>query len=484
MNIGLIAMSGVRVRTRELAELGVTLPGFVRRGKVIASLPSLGLLTVAGLTPPGHEVSYLEIAELRAETELPDFDLVGISSLSAQIDEAYAIAEAYRRRGTPVVMGGLHVSRLPDEALEHADAVVIGGAEGVWPQVVADAGRDNLQPSYHGATDQVFSPKLYARPRFELLAGREYNRVTVQTSRGCPRACEFCAASLLITDRFNQKPVELVIGEIRAAKRWFKQPFFELADDNTFLNKRWSWDFLCELRRQEIRWFTETDVSIADDPGLCDLLAESGCRQVLIGFESPQAADLAGLDPAAWKARHAPRYRRVIDTLQSRGVSVNGCFILGLDAHTPDVFPLVREFVRSSGLAEVQFTVLTPFPGTPLYARLQREGRLLAERYWDRCTLFDVNYRPTRMSVEELEAGLQWLFREAYSGEETQRRKRSFARQVRAKVGQCLQPVPGERQRTPQPPRPPRSGGPHRPTLTADAAVFPVAETGCKPVLP
>lgn len=434
MNIGLIAMSGVRVRTKELAELGVTLPGFVRRGKVIASLPSLGLLTVAGLTPPEHGVRYLEIAELRAETELPDFDLVGISSLSAQIEEAYAIADTYRRRGTPVIMGGLHVSRLPDEALEHANAVVIGGAEGVWKQVIADAACGQLQPRYHGATDQLFSPKLYARPRFELLAGREYNRVTVQTSRGCPRACEFCAASLLITDRFNQKPVELVIDEIRAAKRWFKQPFFELADDNTFLNKRWSRDFLRELRREEIRWFTETDVSIADDLELCDLLAESGCRQVLIGFESPVAADITGLDPAAWKARRTPHYRRVIDTLQSRGVSVNGCFILGLDAHTPDVFPQVLEFVRSSGLAEVQFTVLTPFPGTPLYARLKREGRLLTERYWDRCTLFDVNYRPARMTVEELESGLRWLFRETYSTEETQRRKRSFARQARRQI--------------------------------------------------
>jgi radical SAM superfamily enzyme YgiQ (UPF0313 family) len=431
MNIGLIALSGVRVRSPELAALGVTLPGFVRRGKVIASLPSLGLLTVAGLTPPEHDVCYLEIAELRAETELPEFDLVGISSLSAQINEAYAVADAYRQRGTPVVMGGLHVSRLPDEALKHCDAVVIGGAEGAWPQVVRDAQAGRLQSRYSGATDAVFTPALYAAPRFELLAGRDYNRVTVQTSRGCPRACEFCAASLLITERFNQKPVDLVLAEIRAARRWFAHPFFELADDNTFLNRTWSREFLRGLRHEEIHWFTETDVSIADDTELCDLLAESGCRQVLIGFESPQPADIARLDPAGWKARQAPRYRRVIDTLQSRGVSVNGCFILGLDAHTPDIFPAVLDFVRASGLAEVQFTVMTPFPGTPLYARLQRKGRLLAERYWDRCTLFDVNYRPLRMSVEELEVGLRWLFTEIYSATETRRRQRQFATQAR-----------------------------------------------------
>ena len=431
MKIGLIAMSGVRVRTEELARLGVTLPGFVRRGQVIASLPSLGLLTVAGLTPPEHEIHYLEIAELRAETELPDFDLVGISSLAAQIDEAYAVADRYRARGIRVVMGGLHVSQLPDEALEHCDAVVIGGAEGTWPRVVADAAAGRLQRRYAGATDTVFSPELYARPRFELLQGRPYNRVTVQTSRGCPRACDFCAASLTITRRFNQKPVELVMAEIREARRWFEEPFFELADDNTFLNRTWSRDFLRELRSEELRWFTETDASVADDPVLCDLLADSGCRQVLIGFESPSESDLGGVDPVRWKAQRAPRYRQVIDTLQSRGVSVNGCFILGLDNHTPEVFPQVLEFVRSSGLAEAQFTVLTPFPGTPLHARLKREGRLLRDRYWDRCTLFDVNFRPARMSVEELEAGMRWLFREAYSAEETQARQRAFVRQAR-----------------------------------------------------
>jgi len=153
---------------------------------------------------------------------------------------------------------------------------------------------------------------------------------------------------------------------------------------------------------------------VADDLELCDRLRPAGCRQLLIGFESPAAGDLHGLDPADWKRRRAPECRRVIDTLQSRGVGVNGCFILGLDSHTPDVFPMVRDFIRESGLAEAQMTVLTPFPGTELHARLRREGRLLEERYWERCTLFDVNFRPARMSVEELEAGLRWLFREVY----------------------------------------------------------------------
>ena len=305
----------------------------------------------------------------------------------------------------------------------------MGGAEGTWPRLLRDAETGRLGRLYRGTYDRVFEPDLYATPRFNLLQGRPYNRITIQTSRGCPRACEFCAASLRITSRFNQKPVERVISEIREARRWFPEPFVEFADDNTFLNKSWSRSLLRALAAEGIHYFTETDASVADDQELCDLLAASGCRQVLIGFESPRAEDLGGVDPADWKRRQMPRMLRTIEALQSRGVGVNGCFILDLDNHTPDVFPQVLDFVRRSRLAEVQYTVLTPFPGTPLYERLRREGRLLTERFWDRCTLFDVNYVPRRMTVDELEAGLRWLFTETYSAEATSARLRGFARQ-------------------------------------------------------
>ena len=426
MIIGLIAMSGVRVRTAELAALGVTLPGFVRRGKVIASLPSLGLLTVAGLTPPHHDIRYIEIDELPDLQSLPDFDLVGISFLTASAMDAYKVADAYRSRGITVVMGGLHVSSLPEEALAHCDSVVVGGAETAWPQLLVDVEQGKLRRRYDGAMTGVFEPANYARPRFDLIKGRPYNRATIQTSRGCPRGCEFCAASPIITKRFNQKPVRFVMEEINALRREFPDPFIEFADDNTFLDKPWGREFLRELTPEQLHWFTETDASVADDLRLCDLIAESGCRQLLIGFESPRETDLLGIDPVGWKKKIAPQARRVVDTLQSRGVSVNGCFILGLDNHTPDIFPVIRDFVVSSGLAEVQLTVLTPFVGSGLYERLRREGRLLGEQFWERCTLFDVNYRPALMTVEELEGGLRWLFAELYSREATERRKRVF----------------------------------------------------------
>jgi len=438
MKIGLIAMSGVRVRNAELASLGVTLPQFVSRGKVVASLPSLGLLTVAGLTPPGCDVHYREVAEISREDPLEPFDLVGISSFTAQIGEAYQLADRYRAMGVPVVLGGLHVSLMPDEAAAHADSIVLYGAEGAWPRLVDDFGRGRLQPRYEGLRAGVFERPHYAVPRFDLLAGRPYNRVTVQTSRGCPLNCEFCAASLRITSSYQQKPVDAAIAEIRAALAVRATSFLELADDNTFVNKKWGKAFLRAIAPLGIRWFTETDISIADDEELLDLLADSGCRQVLVGLESPDADGLDGLDPRNWKKARAGRYLEAIDRIQSRGISVNGCFIVGLDTHTPAVFEAVSDFVSRSGLLEVQVTVQTPFPNTPLYHRLAREGRLLEERPWDRCTLFDVTYRPKHMTVEELEGGLRWLFGQLYNEREFVKRKRHYMEIVKATMSRLV----------------------------------------------
>ena len=430
MRIGLIAVSGVRIYNDRLRKHGITLPGFVERAKVIASMPSLGLLTLAGALPERHQVTYLECPEFDESVLSPTrFDLVAISSFTAMSDVMYRIADYYRARGTKVVLGGLHVTLVPDEAALYADAIVVGEGEKLWPRLVQDCEQGKLRKLYRNASFQDVTLG-HVVPRFDLLDVKKYNRMPIQTTRGCPLHCEFCAASRIFGG-YKLKPVEAVVREIREIKKLWSRPFIELADDNTFVNKRWSKELVRAIAEENVHWFTETDVSVAEDAELLDLLARSGCRQLLIGFESPTPAALEGIDTAGWKAARYKQYRGAIDAIQSRGISVNGCFIVGHDTDTPDIFPQIERFAKTSGLADVQVTVLTPFPGTALYARLKKEGRLLRERAWERCTLFDVNFTPKGMSVEDLEQGLEYLMGSLYTAEETARRREAFLGRAR-----------------------------------------------------
>jgi radical SAM superfamily enzyme YgiQ (UPF0313 family) len=408
--------------------LGMTLPGFVERSKVIASLPSLGLLTLAGMTPHQHDCVYFEIEDVRAMGDLPEgLDLVAISSFSAQIGEAYELADRFRERCVPVVMGGLHVTALPQEAGRHADAVVIGEGESCWEQVLDDADRGRLQQVYR--SDGAFDLGQTRMPAYELLDINRYNRLTVQTSRGCPFRCEFCASSVLLTSGYKQKPVRMVLDEIDHIRSVWRRPFIEFADDNALVNKRYWKELLTELRQLRVRWFAETDLSVYEDDELLSLMRDSGCAQVLIGFESPVETGLDGLElKANWKAKSWPKYVEAVRRIQAHGVRVTGCFVLGLDGHTPEVFDAVYEFARRTELFDVQITLLTPFPGTPLHERLQREGRLLDPTAWETCTLFDVNYRPQPMTVDELREGFHQLAVRLYSDEETHWRKENFNR--------------------------------------------------------
>lgn len=446
MRLGFVAMSGTRAHNPELTKLGLTLPGFVVRNKTIASLPSLGLLTLAGMTPGRIEMTYLDVPDLAAVPGLPgEFDAVAISSFTAQIGEAYALADRYRVAGTKVILGGLHVSALPQEAMRHADSVVLGEGELAWPAVVRDLEHGRLAPMYdmrHRSFDLAEAPM----PRFQLLDIERYNRLTVQTQRGCPFSCEFCAASIRLSPTYKVKPVDKVMAEIREIKRIWPRPFVEFADDNTFVNKKHSKALLRALESENVPWFTETDISVAEDLELLALMRDSGCAQVLIGLESPSLRGLDGLEQKTnWKAKQRDRYLDGIRRIQDHGITVNGCFILGLDDTTTGSFEEIWQFVRDSGLYEVQITVQTAFPGTPLYERLQREGRLLRAEAWELCTLFDVNFRPSDMSVAELEAGLRNLAGRLYNEDFTRERRRNFHRRwrnlQRHRVQQAKEPL-------------------------------------------
>jgi radical SAM superfamily enzyme YgiQ (UPF0313 family) len=231
----------------------------------------------------------------------------------------------------------------------------------------------------------------------------------------------------MLRQPYRKRPVEHVIRDIEAVCAVRRRPFIEFADDNTFVDKAWGKELCRQLEPLRLNWFTETDVSIADDDELLMLMRKAGCRQVLVGLESPQQSSLEGIELRSnFKARRGPGNADAVRRVQEHGITVNGCFILGLDRHTPQIFEDVLEFACSIPLYDVQITILTPFPGTPLHTRLLAEGRILQPNRWDLCTLFDVNYQPANMTVEELREGVYWLAERLYTDECLEQRRRPF----------------------------------------------------------
>ena len=433
MKIGFLAMSGLRAHDSKLLELGLTLPGVLERGRVLSSLPSLGLLYLAACTPPGHELHYIESEDIKAEgdgqelDELASCDLVAINTFSAQVLEAYAIADRLRQTGVRVAMGGLHVTVEPEEALEHADYVFLGEGERTWPAAVEAIAAGTTQRIWNSADYPPIDMGSLPVPRYDLLADRPYSRFPVQTTRGCPWRCDFCASNVMLNEPYRKREVSDIVRDIHAIGRQQKRPFIEFADDNTFVDHDWGKSLCRALIPLGVKWFTETDVSVADDLELLRLMRQARCRQVLIGLESPDGSDLEGIELRAnFKSRRSGDSLEAVRRIQAEGITVNGCFILGLDKHTPDIFKRVLDYVMQVPLYDVQITVLTPFPGTPLYARLLREGRILASRRWDLCTLFDVNFVPMNMTVEELREGVYWLAERLYSEDSLMQRRKPF----------------------------------------------------------
>ncbi len=435
MKIGFLAMSGLRAHDPKLLELGLTLPGLVERGRVLRSLPSLGLLSLAACTPQDHELCYFEAnPDGSAPTELLSCDLVAINTFSAQVFEAYRIADQLRLQGVLVAMGGLHVSVEPDEALTHADYVFIGEGERSWATAVEAIASSTSQRVWRAADFPTMEISRLPTPRYDLLSPGHYSRFPVQTTRGCPWRCDFCASNVMLNEPYRKRPVADVIRDIESVCDLHEHPFIEFADDNTFVDHAWGKELCRALIPFGLKWFTETDISVADDPDLLQLMRKARCRQVLIGLESPEQSALEGVELRAnFKSRRANSYKNAVRRIQEMGITVNGCFILGLDRQTPRIFQEIFDFAMEIPLYDVQLTVLTPFPGTPLYDRLLQEGRLIEPGRWDLCTLFDVNFIPWNMSPAELRAGLYWLAEQLYTTENLRKRRRPFFDNLRRK---------------------------------------------------
>lgn len=420
-HVSFVALSGFRVREVELAERGMSLPGLAGRAAAIAALPPLGLLTLAGLTPDAWSMRLHEAAAVtddlvqRIIAERPT--IVAISALTASILEAYALAGALRAEGVAVVLGGLHVTACPDEAAMHADAIVIGDGEPVWQNLLDDAERGALAPTYRASAP--FDLAAAPCPRFDLLGPSDRPRYTLQSSRGCPFACDFCGASRLLGP-FRTKPAERITAELDAIQAMDARPFIELADDNTFARGGPHDDMLDAFASSGARWFTEADWRLGENPAVLRRLAASGCVQVLVGLES-----LVHVHPGMGaKQTSMDRMMDAVAAIQDTGVAVIGCFIVGSDGETPESLDRLRTFLNHDPCADAQLTLQTPFPGTALRRRLASEGRLLADRDWSHHTLFDLTYRPDRMAPAELTTAFGELMTDAFGEAPTRRRQR------------------------------------------------------------
>ncbi len=437
-HVTFVSFVGLRCREQELLALGITLPGLAGRHAAIAQLPALGLLTLAGMLPAEwtctyHEADQWDEALLdRIAAERPA--IVAISALTAGILEAYSFCSELRKRGIPTAVGGLHATACPDEAAQFCDAVVVGDGEAVWHELLDDAYQGRLPRVYRsvGAFDLCQSRP----PRFELVAGPRRSRYTIQTQRGCPLACEFCAGSRLLGG-FREKPAELIRNELDALKMLISDPVVELADDNTFAGSRSPDELFSIFRSAGIRYFTECDWRIGEKPRVLEGLAESGCVQVLVGIES-LVHGYHGFGP---KRAELPRIMAALDAIQDHGVAVVGCFVIGGDGETASSLESLTRFLLDARLADVQVTVQTPFPGSSLYRNLESAGRLLPDCNWSHHTLFDVTFLPDRMSVAELERGFRELAAAVYSASERDRRysirRKIWRKSVLASRDQC-----------------------------------------------
>ena len=376
----------------------------------------LTLTTLAALVPP----------ELGAEIELVDegiqdvdrnltADIVGLTVITGTAPRAYAMAAEFRSRGIPVVLGGPHVTLVPDDSQPHADSIFVGYAEATWPALLRDFAAGRLEPRYVQRPDLSLAGMPF--PRRDLLPARRFLTTNVfEATRGCIHNCDFCVVPAAWGRKPFQKPVAEVVGDITRHRA--RQLIF--VDLNLIADRAYAAELFEALIPLGVQWFGLSTVLLADDLPLLKLAAKSGCRGLLLGFESIVPENLRSSSKSFNRPGH---FKEVVELLHAHGIAVYGCFVFGMDHDTPDVFIETARFAVEAGIDLPRFAILTPFHGTALFARLEREQRILT-RNWELYDGQHVVFQPARMTVEELQNGTERAWREAYSARSIVRRLR------------------------------------------------------------
>lgn len=373
-------------------------------------MESLPAATLAGLTPDDVEVRFyddrLEVIPFEEKT-----DLVAISVETYTARRSYQIASEYRRRGVPVVMGGFHAALCPDEVALWAEAVVVGEAEKLWPQVLDDARHGTLKKMYR-AEGRPSLAEL--RPDRSIFRGKRYLPIgLVEAGRGCHFRCEFCAVQTVFEQTQTRRPIDRILAELRQLKD--EKRLFFFVDDNITSNLKEAKEFFRALIPLGIRWVSQASINAAHDEEFLELLVRSGCQGVLIGFESLNAANLASMNKTFNTARGG--FEKALANLRRHRIRVYGTFIFGYDGDTAESFGPTVEFAKRHAFYIAAFNHLTPFPGTPLYQRLKEEGRLLYEAWWldENYSYNGIPFTPRGMSPAELQRACLEARREFYS---------------------------------------------------------------------